>query len=228
MKWDEATKQKLLSGDIYHHRVMVGIIVAQLIMIGFFKLWPDLPEEPRTFPTFGENAFIVEEMIVTTQASAPASPPKPSVPVPVPNDEVIEEEIEFPDINDLMSMDEFAEEYSTGQTGNESRISGNPDRPPRVVKIVEPPMPDEAKRAGIKAIIYVNFLVDAAGNVEEAYIAEIRRYAANGRDYEVVKSLDYGLLEATIEAAYKWKFRPASERGEKVGAYAKNTFSFGF
>lgn len=179
-------------------------------------------------PLFSDNALVVEEMIVTTQAAAPASPPKPSVPVPVPNDEVIEEEIEFPDVNDLLSLDEFAEEYSTGQTGTESRISGNPDRPPRVVKIVEPPMPQEAKDAGIRAIIFVNFLVDANGNVEEALIAEIRLYDAKGDNYRVVKSLDYGLLEATIEAAYKWKFRPASERGDKVGAYARNTFTFGF
>lgn len=205
------------------------IIVSQLILIAVFRFWPEMEREPRTFPNFESEAIMVEEMIQTRQANAPASPPKPQVPVPVPTDEIIEEEIlEFPDLKDFLNSREFSESLTTGQRGDEERVSGNPDRPPRVVRIVEPPMPEAAKREGIKAVIFVNFLVNSDGTVEEAYISEIRKYDASGENYEVVQDLGYGLLEASLEAAYQWKFRPASERGENVGAYTQNTFTFGF
>ncbi|GAB5409135.1 MAG: hypothetical protein BalsKO_15000 [Balneolaceae bacterium] len=207
---------------------MGSIIIAQLILISVFKFWPESPKEPVLFDVFEKRAIVVEEMIVTKQANTPASPPKPQVPIPVPNYEIIEEIIEFPELDLLLNTDPLSLENTTGQTGDDERISGNPDRPPRVVKIVEPVIPEAAKRSGIKATITVNFTVLSNGTVKEAFIAEIRRYAENGRDFEVVKDIGFGLLEATLEAAYKWQFRPAKEEGEDVGAYAQDIFTFGF
>ncbi len=208
---------------------MASVIVAQLIIISVFRLWPEMEYERPVFDSFEKEAIIVEEMIVTRQANAPASPPKPQVPIPVPNDEVIEEDIlEFTELDDLLNTDPLSESITTGQRGDEELISGNPDRPPRVVKIVEPVIPDEAKRAEIKAVIAVNFTVLSDGTVKEAYIAEIRLYDQNGEDYNVVGDIGYGLLEATLEAAYQWRFRPATDDGEKVGAYTQDVFTFGF
>tara|TARA_R110000868_G_scaffold37111_5_gene131380 strand:- start:1657 stop:2280 length:624 start_codon:yes stop_codon:yes gene_type:complete len=207
---------------------MASMIVAQLIIISVFKFWPQSIIEPVSFESFDKKAIIVEEMVITKQANAPASPPKPQVPIPVPNDKVIDEIIEFPELDILLNTDPLSIENSTGQTGTDEKISGNPDRSPRVIKIVEPVVPEEAKRAGIKAIIKVNFTVLSDGSVKEAYIAEINLYKENGKDFEVVNDIGYGLLEATIEAAFQWKFRPASERGENVGAYTQDIFTFGF
>lgn len=207
---------------------MGSVIVSLLILISIFKFWPESTKEPASFDTFEKRAIIVEEMIVTKQANAPASPPKPQVPIPIPNDEVIEEIIEFPELDLLLNTDILSTENTTGQRGDNELISGNPDRPPRVVKIVEPVVPEEAKRAGIKATITVNFTVLSDGTVKEAFIAEIRLYKENGIDFEIAKDIGYGLLEATLEAAYKWQFRPAKERGENVGAYTQDIFTFGF
>lgn len=218
----------IISPPHYHHRVMASMIVAQLIIISVFKFWPQSIIEPVSFESFDKKAIIVEEMVITKQANAPASPPKPQVPIPVPNDKVIDEIIEFPELDILLNTDPLSIENSTGQTGTDEKISGNPDRSPRVIKIVEPVVPEEAKRAGIKAIIKVNFTVLSDGSVKEAYIAEINLYKENGKDFEVVNDIGYGLLEATIEAAFQWKFRPASERGENVGAYTQDIFTFGF
>ncbi|MEQ9308949.1 MAG: hypothetical protein RLN90_05795 [Balneolaceae bacterium] len=218
----------ILSSTHYHHRVLGSIIIAQLILISVFKFWPESTKEPVSFDLFEKSAIIVEEMIVTKQANAPASPPKPQVPIPVPNDEVIEEIIEFPEFDLLLNTDSLSIGNTTGQRGDDELISGNPDRPPRVVKIVEPIVPEAAKRAGIKATITVNFTVYSNGTVKEAFIAEIRRYKENGRDFETVNDIGYGLLEATLEAAYKWQFRPAKEDGEDVGAYTQDIFTFGF
>lgn len=203
-------------------------IVSILILISIFKFWPEQVREAVSFVSFDDEAIIVEEMIITRQANAPASPPKPQTPIPVPNDEVLEEIIDFPELDDLLNTDPLSIENTTGQRGDEERISGNPDRAPRVVKIFEPIIPDEAKAANIKALITINFTVLKDGTVKEAYISEIRKYRDNGSEYDIVMDIGYGILEATIEAAYKWKFRPATERGENVGAYAQDVFTFGF
>lgn len=203
--------------------------MAQLIMISVFKFWPEQEIKKPAFIIPDNEAIIVEEMIVTRQANAPASPPKPQVPIPVPTYEVIEDEIlDFPEMDDFQNADPLSESITTGQRGDEERISGNPDRPPRVTKIFEPIVPEEAKEASIKAIIFVNFLVNRDGSVKEAYVSEVRLYDDKGENYEVVQSIRYGLIEASLEAAYKWRFRPATEGGEKVGAYAQNSFTFGF
>ena len=219
----------IISGTYYHQRVMGGIIVAQLIILCVFRFWPEREYERPVFDSFEKDAIIVEEMIITKQANAPASPPKPQVPIPVPNDQIIEEDIlDFPELDDLLNTDPLSMSITTGQRGDEERISGNPDRPPRVVKIVEPVIPEDAKKANIKAIVTVNFTVLSNGNVKEAYIAEIRLYEENGEDFRIVGDIGYGLLEATLEAAYQWKFRPATEEGERVGAYIQDVFTFGF
>lgn len=207
---------------------MVGIIVSQIILLMVFRLWPETKKEPAVFQTFENEAISVEEMVVTKQASAPAAPPRPQTPIPVPNDEVIEDIIEFPEFEDFLSEDPLGIELSTGQRGEEGKISGNPDRPPRIRRIVEPVIPDAAKNAGIKAMIVVNFTVSEEGKVLEAYVSEIRLFDDKGEKYEVVDDIGYGLLEATLEAAYKWQFLPAEEHDEKVGAYTQDIFSFGF
>lgn len=207
---------------------MGGIVITLLLVISVIKFWPKTVKEAKEFYSFDKDAIIVEEMIVTRQANAPASPPKPQIPIPVPNDKILEIIIEFPEFSELLNTDPLSETNTTGQRGNEERISGNPDRPPRVVKIVEPVLPEEAKRSNIKATITVNFTVFSDGTVKEAYISEIKKYAKNGKDFEFVNDIGFGLLEATLEAAYKWKFRPATEDGEKVGAYTQDIFTFGF
>ncbi len=208
---------------------MACIIVAQLIMISVFKFWPEKEIKRPAFIYPDNEVVVVEEMVVTRQANAPASPPKPQIPIPAPTYEIIEEDIlDFPELNDFQNENPLSESITTGQTGDEDRISGNPDRPPRIAKIFEPIVTEEAKQADIKAIIFVNFLVNRDGSVKEAYVSEVRLYDKKGEKYEVVQDLRYGLIQASLEAAYKWRFIPATEGGEKVGAYAQNSFTFGF
>lgn len=202
--------------------------MSEIILICVFKFWPHTELEPPTFVYFEREAIQVEEVIITRQANAPAAPPKPQIPIPIPNDEFIEEDIEFPELENLISFDPLSTTSTTGQTGDEERISGNPDRRPRVVRIVEPTLTAEAKNSGIKAMVFVNFTVNKSGDVLEATIAEIRLYKSQGNEYDVVQTIGYGILPAVIEAAFKWKFRPAQENGEAVGAYTQDVFNIGF
>ena len=207
---------------------MGAIIVSQLLLISIFKFWPEHEVIVKTPIFFEREAFIVEEMIITRQANAPASPPKPQVPIPVPNDEVIEDIIEFPELEMLISFDSLSVSTTTGQRGDEIRISGNPDRIPRISRIVEPTLTESARSSGIKAMVLVNFLVTSRGIVKEAYIAEIRLYEGKSNDFEVVNDLEFGILQDVLEAAYKWRFRPAEQDGEEVGAYIQEAFLIGF
>lgn len=207
---------------------MGAIIVAQILMICVFKFWPEQIKEISRPVYFEKEAFIVEEMIITRQANAPASPPKPQVPIPLPNDEVIDDIIDFPELDVLISFDSLSVSTTTGQRGEAEIISGNPDRVPRISRIVEPTVSQEAIQSGVKAMVLVNFTVSSTGTVLEAYIAEIRRYEGKSDNFEVVNDLEYGILQDVLEAAFKWRFRPAEEDGENVGAYIQEAFLIGF
>ena len=206
---------------------MGAVILSQLIIISVFRLWPASQTEVNRPIHFEREAFIVEEMIITRQANAPASPPKPQTPIPVPNDEVIEDIIEFPELEELISVDSLSVSTTTGQRGDEERISGNPDRVPKPLRIVEATITDAAMKSEIKSMVLVNFLVNSRGIVKDAYIAEIRLYEGESDNFEVVYDLEYGILQDVLEAAFKWKFRPAIEDDEEVGAYIQDAFLIG-
>lgn len=206
---------------------MVSLICAQLIFIAAIHLWPagDAAEKEYEEEYRSEEVFI-EDVIVTRQSTAPASPPKPQTPVPVPDDEIIEEEIDFPDLDDLLTNNPIQIESDAGKIGDEQGVVGSPERPAGILRIVEPTIPEAAKRANIKAEIIVSFLVGTRGEVEEVFISEIRLY--DGDTYEIVDDIGYGILRATIEAASKWKFRAARDDGEPVKTYVQNNFRIGF
>lgn len=219
--------------DIYYdelehqHRFMLSLIYAELIVLMILKLWPAQVAPPENFEySYKDEAIYIERAIVTRQSTAPAAPPKPRVPVPVPNDEVIEEEIDFPEFEDVFSKLDSDGDQGVSSVGGEGELVGSPERPPGLIRIVEPTTPDAAKRANIKAQIIVTFLVGTEGEVEDAFISEIRLY--DGDSYKVVDQIGYGLMEATLEAALKWRFRPARDQGEPVKTYVENSFNIGF
>lgn len=214
----------------YRIRIMACIIMAEVIGIGLFQLWPvpENPEEPYKDVDFSENAISLEDVVRTKQQNSPPPPPKPQVPVPVPNDEIIEEEIIT--LDDL-NVSEYSDSLSVtmvGSQGDADKPVSSPQVNPSVIHIVEPTVPDAAKEANIKAEIYVSFLVDKEGRVEEATISEIRLYDRQTGNVKTVDTIGYGLTQATLEAALQWKFRPAKNEGQPVRAYSRQVFSFGF
>lgn len=222
------TLREIYYGDLNHeHRFMLSLICIELMVIILIKVWPENPKEITEYrDTFTDEVIYVEQAIPTRQESAPAAPPRPQIPVPVPDDEVIEEEIDFPEFDDVFSRIDAEGEEGSSSVNGEGRIVGSPEQPPGLVRIVEPTIPEAAKRADVKALIHVTFLVGLKGEVEEVYINEIRLY--DGQEYKVVKQIGYGLMEATLEAAIKWKFRPARDQGEPVKTYVENSFRIGF
>lgn len=207
---------------------MGTIIISQLIVIAIFKFWPKKESIVQTSIFFENETLVVEEMIITRQSNVPAAPPKPQIPIPIPNDMLIGDYIEFPELETLISFDSLSVLTTTVQTGDEERISGNPDVTPRIIKIVEPTLTKSATRSGIKAMILVNFLVSSQGIVKEAYIAEIKLYKGKSNEFEVIDDLQHNILNDVLEAAYKWRFKPANENGVAVGTYIQEAFLIGF
>lgn len=213
----------------YENRILCSLVIAELLLISLFTFWP-VPDQDKTYQdvVFSDNEAIIDEVQITTQQSSPPPPPKPQVPVPVPNDEVIEEEELVLEDIDISEYSDSISVAGLGRVGDSERVASNPQMPPSVIRIVEPTVPAAAKKAGIKAEILVSFLVDTNGNVEEATIAQIKLYNENSETFELVDHVDYGLTDATLEAALQWRFRPAKNDGETVKSFTKHIFTYGF
>ncbi len=223
-----STLREIYYGEMNHeHRFMLSLICVELLVIILIHVWPDKLREATEYrDTFADEVIYVEQSIPTRQESAPAAPPRPQIPVPVPDDEIIEQEIDFPEFDEIFSRIDAEGEEGSSSVSGEGRLVGSPEQPAGLVRIVEPTIPETAKRANVKALIQVTFLVGLKGEVEEVYINEIRLY--DGEEYKVVDQIGYGLMEATLEAAAKWKFRPARDQGEPVKTYVENSFRIGF
>ncbi|MGM0546585.1 MAG: energy transducer TonB [Bacteroidota bacterium] len=213
----------------YRVRFMYSVIIVETIVLLVFNFWP-VDEQPNRLceTDFSEGAIALEDIVRTTQQNRPPPPPKPQVPIPEPNDEVIEEDpIEFDNLN----ISEYSDSLSTeliGSDGESEKPVSSPQSPPQVIHIVEPTVPDAAKQAEIKAEIWVNFLVDTNGRVEEASINEIVLYDPKTNERQTADRIGYGLTEATLNAALQWRFRPARNEGKPVKSYTRQVFSFGF
>ena len=214
----------------YRLRFMASVIAAELIALAFFNFWP-IPEkgdENNQQVDFSNEVLAVEDVVRTQQESQPASPPEPQIPLPEPSDEVIEDEIlELDNLN----LTDFSDSASVAKLGNEGESNqpvSNPATPPSIIRIVEPTVPEPAKKANIKAEIWVNFLVNREGRVEEASIAQIKVYDRKTGEVQTLQTIGYGLTEATLNAALQWKFRPAKNNGKTVKAYTRQIFTYGF
>jgi len=221
--------KKILQELPYRIKIMAGIVIAETIMLSLVLFWP-VPNQDKTFQdvVFSDDDIALKEVEITTQKSSPPPPPTPQVPVPVPNDQVIEEEPIVLEELDLDRLPTQMEEQGIGVIGDAERVAANPQLPPSIVRIVEPTIPAAAKKADIKVRVWVNFLVNQDGVVEDASISLIQIYDDDEEKFDVVDRIDYGLTEAILEAALKWKFRPAKDQGKVVKAYTKHIFSYGF
>lgn len=211
----------------YRHRVMSGLVVVLVMAIITVRYWPvkEITIEETEEVTF-QDEVLMQEIDITRQPSAPPPPPSPQMPQPVPDDEIIVQEINLEMEQDFLDAPELPNDLGTGISGDENTIVSDPQLPPTVVKIVEPHVPDLPDELKGRIEMIVNFLVDQEGKVEEASIIEIRKYDENYEEYEVLPFIQYGLINATIDAALQWQFRPARHQGSGVKAFTSHRFNY--
>lgn len=223
-------KRKERKESYYKIRILSCVVLVEIIAIAIINFWPVQEGGGTSYRdvSYADEDIMFEEVQITRQESRPPPPPKPRVPVPVPNDQVIEEEI--PDLDNLNISEDFdpMSEGIVGEEGDSDRVVTNPQSGPSVIRIVEPTTPDEAKKANIQVEVWVTFLVDQEGRVEEANISQIRLYNGAEDEFETVQTIGYGITESTLKAALQWKFRPATDNGQPVKAYTRHIFTYGF
>jgi len=190
-------------------------------MILLFRFGPDSRRSGFNFRNFTENNQITIDLIeITTQSSPPSAPPKPTVLVRTLADPVVSEtDIDL--VFDVpIQLDEGIQQTAGQGVG---LVVRNPQRPPRVQRIVEPMSPDISMRVEIIAELTVG--VD--GRVEDVQITSVSRRNSSTGEMEVISNIDESYILATREAAFQWLFRPATVQGNPVRSVSEHVFSFG-
>lgn len=218
----------------YRNRVKIGVIAVQVVAILVFRYWPEtwMQPGPLEVPFNDREIVTIDPAAITTQAPAPPAPTRPFVPVDSRLDPVIdvtdELELALEPVNLNPITEGVAQNSGDGDTGSDApRIAQRPTRPPGVVRIVEPVIPESARKAKVKAEITVRFLVGVAGEVEDAEIVDIKVYNEKMKAFEKADDIGHGLKEVTLQAAQSWRFRPAQVGDEKVRAWFTGLFTIG-
>jgi protein TonB len=193
----------------YLVRLEIGFMLSLLIFISAAKLTIKPSEKGDLIVTDKQEEVFVEEIVQTKQEVKAPPPPRPMIPVEVPNDEIIEDEII--DLDAELDLD--------------AAIMELPPPPPRMIEqeeeeeifvVVEqmPELiggiaavqqhityPEMALKAGIEGRVVVQFLIDKEGNVV---------------DPVVVRGIGGGCDEEALKAVQKVKFKPGKQRGKPV------------
>jgi protein TonB len=186
----------------------LGTITSLLIFIVLFRI--NLSAENEFEVTVIEQDVVtVEDIVMTRQDELPPPPPRPSVPVEVTNDAVIEDE--FLDFSaeidfDAMAFVATAPPPSADKEEEEEEIFIVVERMPELVGGLEALQrnivyPEIARLAGIEGRVTVQFVIDERGNVNNPV---------------VVRGIGGGCDEAAVEAVKKAKFTPGMQRGRPV------------
>lgn len=148
----------------------------------------------------------MEEIIQTEHIETPPPPPRPPVPQEVPNDEIIED-TDF-NIDAEMRLDgpldlppppeqeeEEEEDFFTVVEQMPELIGGLAELQSNIE------YPEQARRAGIEGRVYVQFIVNEEGEVENP---------------QVIRGIGGGCDEEALRAVRQAEFRPGMQRGRPV------------
>lgn len=201
-------KRKKPSADLrtyYTIFMQFGLIAVLLIFIVAMKV--DLRTEKQAQNLIQEQEVIkMEDVIQTDQTERPPPPPRPQIPVEVPNDEIIENEIL--DIDAELSLDQKLElpPAPAEEEEEEEDFFVAVEQMPELIgglaalqKNIK--YPEMARRAGIEGRVIVQFIVNEDGSIE---------------DPRVIRGIGGGCDEEALRAVAKAKFNPGRQRGEPV------------
>lgn len=209
----------------YHTTVLLCLVAALIALNLLTRYWPDWKPKPNTNQVFDTRGEPIElEMVEqTSQAAKPPAPPMPVPPVVVPDDVVLD----FEEVNptDEITLEDEGDAKGDSETG--PRIVAQADQEPRPIRFVEPEYSPEARKKKVKATILVEVLVDEFGRVQKSRIIDRFVYEKKGEPPVPVSKIGYGLEEAALAAAERWRFRPARHGGHAVQTYTTLTFRFG-
>lgn len=184
----------------------VGLVVTLLSFIVAMRM--DLRStSEEEYQAEEQEVVEMEEVIQTQQIETPPPPPRPPVPQEVPDDEVIED-VDY-DIDAEISLDgpldlppppeedeeEPEEDFFTVVEQMPELIGGLAELQSKIE------YPEAARRAGIEGRVYVQFIVNEQGRVE---------------DPRVIRGIGGGADEEALQAVRDAEFQPGLQRGRPV------------
>jgi protein TonB len=214
--------------DEYRYRIttMACAAVALIAALMTVWYWPEFGDDVNSDRIFDQRGVPIElEMIEQTQhVSKPPPPPAPLPPVVVPDDTILDfEELEVTSEIDIEGdEDGEAEAADFGP-----RIVAQADHGPKPIRFVEPEYTEAARKKKIKASVLVEVLIDEKGRVIDTKIIDRFIYEKKDEPPVPVHHVGYGVEEAALSAAERWRFRPARHGGRAVQTYYTLTFRFG-
>ncbi|MEX0593923.1 MAG: hypothetical protein WD115_04045 [Balneolaceae bacterium] len=204
----------------HRHRFM-GSMILVLVLIILFVHWTPMQREStrKQEIDFGrERTAPLELPPSTTHRTVDVLPSRPVTPVPVPDDEIIQDPLELPDAE--LNLEEALDLSQPSSRGEGERIPvTDPEQPARILQIVEPSrssVPDEYRGA---VVVDVRLLIRPDGGVDEARLLQVTT-----RDGTVLSMDSEPWLDSVLDAAYQWRFRAAEEEGESV--WSETTIQF--
>jgi len=216
------------SDQTYRRRFLASLAVVLGLGIGLVRWWPaPTPSGPEgPFGERGPERIQVNEIQPTTQSrERTPPPPAPVPPVVVPNDVVIEEEIEFGE--GTLAIEDPGDDDRLQEGNSETTTAARrPDTNARLFRAVQPDYPSSARDQRVRARVRVAVHVSKTGRVTEATVLKRWRLSERGEAHPVAR-LKHGLEEAALVAARRSRFRPAQHDGTPVASQTTITYEFG-
>ena len=181
-----------------------GFILSILIFIVAFKVDLNVDTSDNQIVIQQQEEIFIEEIIQTKQELKAPAPPRPSVPIEVPNDEILEIDAEL-DFDEPMDIPVPPKPIQQ-QDDVEEEIFVVVENPPVLIggiaavqsHISYPPL---ALKAGIEGRVIVQFVIDKTGKV---------------LDPIVIRGIGGGCDKEAVLAVLKAKFQPGLQRGKPV------------
>lgn len=186
--------------------LQIGLLATLVIFIVAVKmdLQGDAPEE---YVLDEQEVIEMEEIIQTEHIETPPPPPRPPVPQEVPDDEIIDDDLDM----SMFDQDGFGDDLALPpppedeEEPEEDFFTVVENMPELIGGLAELQSninyPEQARRAGIEGRVYVQFIVNEEGQVE---------------DPEVIRGIGGGCDEEAIRAVRQAEFRPGMQRGRPV------------
>lgn len=217
---DQAAKDETERRNLRVALVGAAIFHAILLLVTFPKLLakPDLP------PQRAQNVFVVQPVRFKPPAAPrqqevpkrkakriPIPDPTPDDPEPILIEELVELDLELPEVDPTVFGIPDAPPTATAfGHGDVMQLGGGVVKP---VKLSgdHPLYSEEARKGRIQGVVILQAIIDAMGNVS---------------DIDLLKPLPLGLSESAIETVKLWRYKPATLDGKPVSVYMNILVNF--
>jgi hypothetical protein len=211
----------------YQIKIKVSVVITLSFVTLLFRFFPNNVVFTRELIVFQINEDSQINLIdITRQESSPALPSRPMIQI---DPQFTTLDIIDPQIDQLFNIPlEIGDALPfLGTVDGNTAISVNPQRIARVSRIVEPVTPTRVIQLNQQFRVYVRFLIDSNGSVEEIFITEIQQFNEQAQRFITTRDSQQDIAEATMAAAIQWRFRPAEDNGVPVRSMSTHLFTFG-